>query len=172
MCCPAIGSAQFRSGRIPTTRATLSQPWSAAVRKQGKPAETPLGHTTRSWRCTATPTTSSIPSWPITSPTVASRSMHLTCANAADRERPARRRTSSPTWPAMTPNSSTPCPSSTSRTARRRSWYTATPPAGSSCRCGWTGCASAARSPARGSPAWCSIARSWICKARQSCACR
>lgn len=46
------------------------------------------------------------------------------------------------------------------------------PPAGSSCRCGWTGCASAARSPARGSPAWCSIARSWICKARQSCACR
>ena len=36
---------------------------------------------------------------------------------------------------------------------------------GSSCRCGWTGCAGAA-SPRRGaSPAWCSTARGWTCRA-------
>ena len=47
---------------------------------------------------------------------------------------------------------------------------TATPPAGSSCRCGWTGCVGAIRRRTRASAAWCSTARSWICTARRSCA--
>ena len=48
----------------------------------------------------------------------------------------------------------------------RRCACTATPPAGSSSRCGWIGCAAAAASRPATSAGWCSTARSSICTAR------
>ena len=114
-------------------------------------------------RCTASPTTSSTPNWPTTSPPAASPSTRWTCTSAAGRGGRARRRTSPPTWPATTPNWSARWPSSPPTPEAQVSVCTATPPAGSSSRCGWTGCASAAAPPHAASPAWCSTARASTC---------
>ena len=77
----------------------------ATLVRRGPERGSPPGRRTRCWRCTATPTTSSTPHWPITSPSAGSPSMRWTCRSAAGRGATARRRTSSPTSPAMTPNS-------------------------------------------------------------------
>ena len=118
------------------------------------------------WRCTATPTTSSTPSWPTTSPTAASRSTRSTCTSAAGRG-----------GTGQTPHFTTDLARYDARTgpgagADRRPTTTAgarvlrvRPLRGRADRrrCGWIGCAHAARSAARASAGWCSTARSSTC---------
>ena len=171
MCCPATGSRRSTSARIPTAKVTSSPRWCAAASPTRR-------RPTRCCWCTGSPTTSSTPSRPtirrpglrLLRPGPAQvRAVMARGADAALHHRPGplRHRTGARTGPHRGADRPMSRPSgSDGRCAHLRALHRRTDrPAVAG-----PGAAGAATSRRVASPAWCSTARGWICRARRSCA--